>query len=81
MRGLNYITRTSSELRTFAGRRSLHLASPFRACLEAQVQGPHEHPQKVDELIETWLEDFGQELDGAWGGAGFGEEGVGSTRV
>ncbi|CAE7775584.1 IDE [Symbiodinium microadriaticum] len=27
------------------------------------VQGPHEHPQKVDELIETWLEDFGQELE------------------
>ncbi|CAE7420757.1 IDE [Symbiodinium natans] len=27
------------------------------------VQGPREHPQKVDELIESWLEDFGEELE------------------
>eukprot|EP00439_Symbiodinium_sp_Y106_P073270 s1796_g13.t1 len=33
------------------------------------VQGPREHPQKVDELIETWLEDFGQELEEPWEGA------------
>ncbi|CAE7368573.1 IDE, partial [Symbiodinium pilosum] len=27
------------------------------------VQGPREHPQKVDELIEEWLEDFSKELE------------------
>ena len=36
----------------------------------AKVQGPREHPQKVDELIESWLEDFGEELE-ARKGLGF----------